>query len=329
MKRPINWLMIAAGLSLVFVMLEPARLAPAAREISRGNTSRGQLQVFNGVGGLASASITSNEMSESFRQELFGDVTSAGVGLRGSGEGTITLSGIPDNSQVQRAFLYWATLGNSDQFTAPQLNGQTVSGEGIGTSGDTCWGVTANYVYRADVTNLVLGNGDYTISGLPSNLADGNDSQGASIVAIYNATGLYRTVIINDGAVTLDLVTNTYMDTIGPFTADQPDAQAHITYLIGDGQSQWDSGSVFFEGTSIGENVFTGVDGEHWGTLNFDVSGLITEPDATTTINNVLPVNNTDSAGSPDCLLWAASILAVETEPPVFDNFYFLPLISR
>jgi hypothetical protein len=273
----------------------------------------------------ADNSQTSNQMSESFHQMLFGDVTSAGVGLRGSGQGTINLSGIPVNGNVYRAFLYWASLGSSDQFTSPQLNGNTVSGQRIGTSGDTCWGVPANYVYRAEVTNLVGGNGDYTISGLPSYLAGGNDSQGASLVVIYTVPGLYRTVIINDGAVTLDLVTSTFMDRMGPFTADQPNAQVHITYLIGDGQSEWDSGSISFEGHNIAGSVFNGVDGDYWGTLRFDVSGLITEPDATTTISNDPPGNS----NTPDCILWAASILALETEPPVFDHFSFLPLISR
>ena len=268
---------------------------------------------------------TSNQMSESFHQRLFGDVTSAGVGLRGIGQGTINLSGIPGNGVVDRAFLYWATLGSSGQFTNPQLNGNTVSGQLTGTSGDTCWGVPANFVYRADVTNLVGGNGDYTISGLPNYLAGGNDSQGASLVVIYTAPGLYRTVIINDGAVTLDLVTSTFMDGLGPFTATEPYAQAHIIYLIGDGQSEWDSGSVSFEGQHIAGSVFNGVDGEHWGTLRFDVSGLITEPDATTTISNDPPGNT----NPPDCLLWAASILALETELPVFDHFLFLPVIFR
>ena len=271
---------------------------------------------------------TSNQMSESFHQRLFGDVTSAGVGLRGYGQGTISLSGIPVNGQVQRAFLYWATLGSSALFTNPQLNGNTVSGQLIGTSGDTCWGVPANYVYRAEVTYLVGGNGDYAISGLPSNLAGGNDSQGASLVVIYRMSGLFRTVIVNDGAVTLDLVASTFTDLMGPFTADQPDAQVHITYLIGDGQSQWDDGSISFEGQNIAEGVFNGVDGDFWATLRFDVSGLITEPDATTIISND-PLGNTHSPDSPDCILWAATILSLETEPPVFDNASFLPLILR
>jgi hypothetical protein len=271
----------------------------------------------------ASAPATTNQLSQNLNQTFFGDVTSAGVGLRGTGIGTINLSGIPDNSYVHQAFLYWATLGNSSGYTNPQLDGYTVNGEVIGTSADTCWGAAANYVYRADVTNLVRDNGDYTISGLPDDLAAGNDSQGASLVVIfgYGITGLYRTIIINDGAVTLDLVTNSYTDTLGDFFADQPTPRTHMTYLIGDGQSEWDSGSISFEGQPIAGSVFTGIDGDFWGTLRFDVTGLINEPDATTTINN-------DAPGT-DCLLWAASILSVETEPPVFDHFIYLPLIIK
>jgi hypothetical protein len=267
----------------------------------------------------------SNQLSESYHQTLFGDVTAAGVGLRGRGYGIINLSGVPFNGRVQRAFLYWATLGNSDLYTNPTLNGNTVSGQRVGASMDTCWGASANYVYRAEVTDLVNGNGDYTISGLPNNLAGGNDSQGASLVVVYTAPGLFRTVIIHDGAVTLDLVTSTFSDRMGTFTADQPNAQAHITYLIGDGQSQWDDGSISFEGQNIASGVFNGVDGDYWATLRFDVSGLISEPDITTSLSNDPFGNN----NSPDCLLWAASILALETEPPVLDHSAFFPLLFR
>ena len=70
-----------------------------------------------------------------------------------------------------------------------------------------------------------------------------------------------------------------------------------------------------FEGTSIANNVFNGVDGDAWGTLTFDVTGLVSEPRSTTTINNNVP----DNPVSPDCLLWAATIFSVETEPPAAD----------
>lgn len=255
----------------------------------------------------------SNDLSRFISRRLFGNVMADGVGLRGVGEGEIEISSLPRTARVQNAYLYWATLGNSSRYISPTFRGQVVNGQLIGVSADTCWGALHNYVYRADVTRLVRGNGSFTIAGLPSNLAAGNDSQGASLVIIYNLPGLYRTVIIHDGAVTLDFTNHSYTDTITGFTADQPDAQGYVTYIVGDGQSRWDSGQVSFEGASIANNVFNGVDGDSWGTLTFDVTGRISEPTATTTVSNNVP----DNPESPDCLLWAARIFSVETEPPV------------
>ncbi len=262
-----------------------------------------------------------NRLTEFLNFSLRGDVTASGVGLRGRGEGEIQVSGIPARALVTRAYLYWATLGTSGGFTEVVLDGEPVNGALTGVSADTCWGAQNNYVYRAEVTDIVRENGSYYVSGLPDNLAAGNDSQGASLVILYRDLGLYRTVIINDGAVTLDLDVHEYTDTLGDFTADQPEARAHVTYLIGDGQERWDSGSVLFEGVPIGSNVFNGEDGNYWGTIRFDVTGLIVEPEATTTISNLNP----NTPGDPDCLLWAATILAVETEPPVYTDFLYFP----
>lgn len=253
-----------------------------------------------------------NDLSRFTTFRLFGDVVSDGTGLRGTGQGQIEISGIPRNARVEQALLYWATIGNSSNYTSPELSGRDVDGQLIGVSADTCWGALHNHVYRADVTPLVQGNGIYTVAELPFDLAAGNDSQGASLVVIYSVPGLYRTIIVHDGAVTLDLEDNSYTDTLTGFTADQPNAQAYVTYVVGDGQSRWVSGNVSFEGTSIANNVFNGVDGNDWGTLTFDVSGLISEPRATATISNNVP----GEPESPDCLLWAATILSVETEQP-------------
>lgn len=264
-----------------------------------------------------------NNLSQSLNISIMGNVTSAGVGLRGTGAGDIDLNGLPDGASPFRAYLYWATIGSSGIYTTPLLDGVSVDGELIGTSADTCWGALANYVYRADVTDRVSGNGLYTISGLPDDLAAvGNDSQGASLVVLYGQSGVHRTVIINDGAVTLDTVTNSYTDTLGTFTVNQPDENGHITYLIGDGQENFNTGGVTFESTSIADNVFSGVDGDYWGTLTFDISGLVSEPDATTTIDN-------SDAGDPDCLLWAGTVLSVETEAPPVNLFLPINLESQ
>jgi hypothetical protein len=265
-----------------------------------------------------------NDLSQFMNRSIIGDVTASGVGLRGRGAGTIALDGLPVGASVLEAYLYWATIGNSGSYTQPAINGTVVNGQLIGVSADTCWGAMRNFVYRAEVTPHVRSNGLYTISGLPSNLNIGNDSQGASLVVLYRLSGLRRTVIINDGAVTLDLVVNSYTDTIGDFFADQPMAEAHITYLVGDGQERWSTGAVLFEGTSIANNVFTGVDGDYWGTLTFDITGRVTEPSSTSTINNTNPLD----PDSPDCLLWAATVFSVETERDVvLSQNFFMPLI--
>lgn len=105
-----------------------------------------------------------------------------------------------------------------------------MQGELIGRSSDTCWGIPEfpnNFVYRAEVTGQVSGNGVYSVSGLPDDRLAGNDSQGASLVVIYRQPGPYRTILINDGAVTLDLdLQHVHTTTLGPFSPDQADPPA-------------------------------------------------------------------------------------------------------
>ena len=268
---------------------------------------------------------STNQMTQAYQNTLQGDVTSAGVGLRGKGSGSIDLSGIPTPANVVQAYLYWATIGNSGSYVSPTLNGNAVSGKLIGVSADTCWGALHNYTYRADVTSLVTGDGTYSVAGLPSDLQTGNDSQGAGLVVVYSSPTLWRTIIINDGAVTLNFDVHSFTDTLGDFTANQPNAEAHVTYMVGDGQSKWTSGNLNFEGHTIGENVFDGVDGNYWGTLTFDVTGLVTEPNVTTTMSD----DNPNDPTSPDCLLWVGTVLSVQTEPPHLDFHLYFPLVAK
>lgn len=270
-----------------------------------------------------------NELSNFESFSLPGDATSAGVGLRGTGSGPITLTGIPANGTVNKAFLYWATLGASPIFTAPTLNGEQVDGELIGASADTCWGADANFVYRADVTSFVDGNGTYTVAGLPDGTNPGVEetSQGASLVVVYAqpTDSTFRTIIINDGAATLDLVVNSFTDTISGFETSDPVLDAHVTYIVGDGQSRWENGDVIFNETSIAHNVFNGVDGDFWGTLSFDVTALSPTDPSTTTIHN----RQADEQETPDCLLWAATVFSVTPSQPEFDVQLYLPLVFR
>lgn len=259
----------------------------------------------------------------SYYTSLEGDVLIAGVGLRDSGTGDIVVSGIPDGASVYKAFLYWATIGTQGTFISPTLNGQSVSGKQVGSSADTCWSATGNFTYRADVTSLVNGNGTYTIAGLPASGHFVNDSQGAGLVVIYSAAGASRkTIMINDGAVTLDLDNHTYTDTIQGFAPDDPLTSAQITYIVADGESRWLDGDITFNGSVLDTSAFTGSDGDYWDTLSYDVTGLAPKPMSTTTINNYYaPVDVSD------CLLWVATVFSVTSVE--LDNQIYLPMIVQ
>jgi hypothetical protein len=261
-------------------------------------------------------------LSLSYSISLEGDLVIAGVGLRGSGTGDIVVSGIPAGASVRKALLYWATIGTQDTFTSPTLDGQSVTGKLIGTAADTCWYATGNFVYRAEVTSLVSRNGTYSIAGLPALGHFDNDSQGAALVVVYSAPGTARkTILINDGAVTLDLEKHTYTDTIQGFVPDDPLTSAQITYIVGDGQS-WLDGDITLNGSVLDTSAFTGSDGDYWDTLSYDVTGLAPTPLSTTTIDDYYA-----PADVTDCLLWVATVFSVTSVE--LENQSYLPLTVR
>src|SRR5262249_43128674 len=108
------------------------------------------------------------------------DIVSAGVGgMRANGQNvsapanytgtrTITLSGRRGN--ISKALLYW----NGPSVTsAPAVNatvtfnGTSITGVNVGIACSNCWEDPTGYFfsqsYRADVTSLVTGNGDYLL----------------------------------------------------------------------------------------------------------------------------------------------------------------------
>jgi hypothetical protein len=57
-----------------------------------------------------STSRSSSPLSSFYSTTINGDYVAAGVGMRGTGSGTITISGIPSGSTIVRAVLYWAIV---------------------------------------------------------------------------------------------------------------------------------------------------------------------------------------------------------------------------
>lgn len=147
------------------------------------------------------------------------DHAAAGTGLRNFDSGTIRLRGIPANSTVVRAFLYWAMICPTGAACPPvvpiEFEGRTIDSRIICTGAQPCWVAGASLgVYLADVTGLMPGttaaavankviNGDYQISRFPFNASerDGRDPfspataltpkvEGATLVVVYSNPAL-------------------------------------------------------------------------------------------------------------------------------------------
>ena len=123
----------------------------------------------------------------------------ADLGLRDVGAGTLAVSGI--SGTVTQSLLFWHGPTNS---TDPNVNanvnfnGTSITGTNIGFSQDNFWGDLNSQAYRANVTSLVTGNGNYTLSNFQKPTAQIN---GTALFTFFN-TGLStgkRDVVLYDG----------------------------------------------------------------------------------------------------------------------------------
>lgn len=245
------------------------------------------------AGLLASAlmmSVAHANIISFFETQRNTDFTSAGVGgLRGTGTGTITLSGI--SGTVNRVYLYWHGPTNSSDpgFNATiTFNGVTITGQNIGFSDDNFWGQANSQAYRADVTALVSGNGAYTIAGLFA-----NNSNGASLLAFYDDgddTNNRDVVLFNGNDANFDnsfdpLGWNIVLNNI-LYSGGDVGLQLHVS----DGQNfgPTDDGTLtingapfvtggIFQGDSTPATPGTTVrNGSLWDIKNFDLTALFT-----------------------------------------------------
>ena len=118
-----------------------------------------------------------------------GNLAAFGVGYAGRGSAAktmakISVTGLPENADILKAWLYFGSIGGE----APNItfDDQELVGELAGAASATCWpNQTGNFAYKLELGELFHGNGDYTLSGFPSSPSATIDGQGASIVVVY------------------------------------------------------------------------------------------------------------------------------------------------
>ncbi|MBI2374391.1 MAG: choice-of-anchor D domain-containing protein [Deltaproteobacteria bacterium] len=224
--------------------------------------------------------------------KFVGDLVSAGLGgLRTIGSGTIRLAGT--SGTIRRALLYWngpTSLSDPEANAHVKLNGVPVRGTNVGFSNSNCWPFLNSQSYRADVTLIVSGDGDYLVEDLKKRAVDIN---GASLVVVFddgNPSNDREITILdaNDSNMVSVYEPGGWNQTLGPVTKG-PSGVARLEIHASDGQS-YDDGEVVVNGTPVAPSgpVFQGstvpvesassassTEGSLWDIRSFDISSIV------------------------------------------------------
>lgn len=267
-----------------------------------------------------------------------GEHVATGIGLRNRGGGTINLRGIPSNSTINRALIYWCVLSNSpSQNPTVSVNGDSINGTLVGSGTGPCWGVSNNYVYRAEVPTYLLyigGNGDYQISGVPSTEGEGispwapvsgqNLAEGATLVIFYtrNSGTSSTTYVYDSKSISGTMFFSQFNANLTGFNANK--STATFTSIGADGQVGNDITSnfdvsrelSFFQGTQISgysstPNAYLDADSDWNGNDGVPLNQLWDTASHTVPIKQGSTSANVRYQAYGDCLVICAFILTI------------------
>ena len=156
---------------------------------------------FIAIGGATLFSGESRANEISYYSTIYSTdwVTSGVGGMRGTGLGSLTVSGVV--GPVTQSLLYWHGPTDSVDPTANasvNVNGTPLVGTNIGLSQDNYWGFENSHAYRANSTDVISGNGSYALSGFIHPNADINGAATAVFFDDGNANN-NRDVVVFDG----------------------------------------------------------------------------------------------------------------------------------
>ena len=237
---------------------------------------------LSGIPGIAAASNLT-----AFKTVFDTDFTSAGVGgMRGNGTGTIALSGV--GGPVSEAYLFWhgptnAASTNTAANANVTFNGNAITGAFLGISDNNCWGFANSMAYRANVTSLVTGNGNYTLANFVKN---GIDINGASLIVFHedgNTANNRDVVMFNGNDSNIDNAFDAPGWNITLNGINYASGTANAQFHVSDGQTFADA-AVIANGTTLAPAgaVFDGLtvpnagfDQTLWDIRDFNVTSLL------------------------------------------------------
>lgn len=288
-------------------------------------------QIGSVAGNFCSGSSSHNKtlytpFTQFYRVALRGNFVHGSVSLSSnSGNGNITISGIPSGANIVKAFLFWVDEDN-DNVSGGNFNGNPISGIKIAEDCTSCWGTIRNALFYRDVTAFVTGNGTYSLSGFPPlACAFGDDgSEGATLVVIWcHNSESFRTITIYTGDVETPASICTYSSyswTHTGFTASNPVLDAKYLVLVGNGQNFGESPNeyIYLNGNMI-TSVINGTtvpgfgpcsNGSLWDAFSGSATAWIAgnSTSATFSVNNV---------SAMDCWHPVVSVLSVTSSDPI------------
>lgn len=221
------------------------------------------------------------------------DFTSAGYGgMRDNGVGSISLAGVGAGT-VSEAYLFWHGPSNASTTAAPTANatvnfaGTDVTGSFLGLSNNNCWGFQNSLAYRADVSSLVTGDGNYALANFIK--PNGINVNGVSLIVFFSDgdNTNNRDVVMfngNDSNINNAFDANGWNITLAGINYSSGNASAQ--FHVSDGQT-FDDAAVIANATTLAPSgaIFSGdsvprgtggpANGGLWDIKDFSVTSLL------------------------------------------------------
>lgn len=209
------------------------------------------------------------------------DVATFGIGyLRGVGTGSLAVSGL--SGSISKAYLFWhgpTQTTNASANATVSFAGTDITGTNIGFSDDNFWAFENSQAYRADVTSLITGDGNYALANFAKD-SGRIEINGASLIVFYddgNDANNSDVVLFNGNDANFSNIydADNWNATLNGI--NYSGGNATLVTHVSDGQNfgPGDDGTLLINGTPIATGGIYQGDGVDFGDGNFPSNGAL------------------------------------------------------